>query len=81
MFLYSKFAALCKRRPKTMAATIFAYGTIVLLVLLANPGTWKLIEKYPVVTAWIVAAALLALPFEIAAIVRKRRGKKTEQED
>ena len=74
MTLYSRFATLCKARPKTMAATFVVFTTAAFIV---NPAVWR----DPVFAAWIAAVVLLPLPFEIAAMVRKERRRKTKQED
>ncbi|MDE0040076.1 MAG: hypothetical protein OXU77_21340 [Gammaproteobacteria bacterium] len=64
--LYDKVDALCKAHPKAMAWGMVVFVTVVFLV---NPATWK----WPAFTAWIAAAVLLPVPFQVWAMVRRKR--------
>lgn len=64
--LYAKIDALCRARPKTVAAVMVVFTTT---ALLANPAVWK----YPQFAAWVAAAVLVPVPFEVWALVRRNR--------
>ena len=70
--LYARVDALCRARPKTMAAIMVVFTTTALLV---NPAVWN----HPKFTAWIAAAVLLPAPFQVWAMVRQNRAKRFDR--
>ena len=64
--LDAKWKALCLARPKTLAAVIFTFATVMLFVFLHISG-------YSKFAMWIFAAVLLPVPFEVWAMVRRNR--------
>ena len=64
--LDARWKALCLARPKTLAAVIFTFATVMVFVYLHIWG-------YSEFAMWILAAVLLPVPFQVWAMTRQRR--------